>query len=97
MGRRGDTRPAMGWRVYVMSTPPEVAEKRLSGCPIKSVREKMSVIRKGKQVRVHYKEGMFGHDEIQCVKWILLSRVPDDRAITPEHAERIFAWVRKTL
>ncbi len=82
------------WRCYYIPTGVDivVAKARLAACPLPALKEKVSFNAEG---GLRYAEGLLGQ-EIECAKWILQSKVPDERKLSPEWAEQIFEWVRET-
>lgn len=87
-----------GWQRHDLHVEVEKAIARLAACPLESVRTRMAVkIVRGEPCVGYQKGGLFEVEEIECAKWILFSRVPDEAKVTEANAEAIFAWVRKTL
>jgi len=64
-----------GWRQNCIGIEIATAKRRLAGCPVKAVRNKLILEDEDGGRYIRYHDGMFREDEIACVKWILSSRV----------------------
>jgi len=93
--------PSPGWRAHQYRVRDwEKAKARLSTCPMPEVTERMAIVYAINQPGWHtieWKGGLFSEDAIACAKWIISSIVPDERDLSPEWSDKIFAWVRGTV